>query len=481
MTGLLAAGAESPPIQWITPFVVMLLAIAALPLIPRLNHWWEHNSNRLVVALALAGVALIHYFSRDFGVQIHADVFARALSALGFVVSEHEGHMVTGLGLSAALGALANAAAEYIPFIVLLFTLYCVAGGISVRGDIPAHPATNTALLAVGGLVASLIGTTGAAMLLIRVLLQTNRERRHVTHTVVFFIFIVCNVGGCLLPIGDPPLFLGYLKGVPFFWTLILVKEWAVVMAVLLLIYFALDTVMYRRESLRDLISDERERQPIRIDGTINLLWLALVVLAVACIDPSKVVPGTNWRPPPFLREVIQLVIVGLSFLTTPRGLRIESGFNFHAIAEVAVLFIGIFITMQIPLEILGAHGSELGLAHPWQFFWATGVLSAFLDNAPTYAVFFKAAEAMTPPGTPGPGILQLMGGELIRADLLAAISLGAVFMGAMTYIGNGPNFMVKAIAEGHGVKMPGFFGYMAYSTLIMLPLMVVVSLLFLI
>ncbi len=318
-------------------------------------------------------------------------------------------------------------------------------------------------------------------MLLIRVLLQTNRERRHVTHTVVFFIFIVCNVGGCLLPIGDPPLFLGYLKGVPFFWTLSLAREWAAVMAALLIVYYAIDTVMYRRESLSSLISDERERRPVRLEGKINLLWLALVVLAVACIDPSKALPGTNWRPPPFLREALQLGIVGLSFLTTPRGLREASGFNFHAIAEVAALFIGIFVTMQIPLEILSAKGAELGLNEPWQFFWATGVLSAFLDNAPTYAVFFQTAEALTPPGSEGAGMLRLMGGELIRADLLTAISLGAVFMGAMTYIGNGPNFMVKAIAEGHGVKMPGFFGFMGWSAAVLLPLMLLVTLIFLI
>jgi Na+/H+ antiporter NhaD/arsenite permease-like protein len=480
MFSVLAAATDVPPLGWLAPFVAMLLAIAVFPLVPALSHWWEHNRNRLIVSLALAAVALVHFLSRDFGVVLHNDFYGHALRWLGFAISEHDGHLVTGLGPSGLAGALANSVAEYVPFITLLFTLYCVAGGISIKGDIPAHPTTNTAILAIGGLLASFIGTTGAAMLLIRLVLQTNKERKHVTHTVVFFIFIVCNVGGCLLPIGDPPLFLGYLKGVPFFWTLVLWQEWLFVLVAMLTIYWVWDSVMYRRESLSSLISDESVRRPITIRGKINLLWLVMVVLVVAFIDPSKALPGTNWRPPMFAREVIQLALVGLSFLTTPRGLRSETGFNFHAIGEVAALFIGIFITMQIPLEILHAKGDQLGLSTPTHFFWATGLLSAFLDNAPTYAVFFQTAQTLAPPDAAAPAYVLLAHGAHVSNDLLVAVSLGAVFMGAMTYIGNGPNFMVKAIAEGHGVRMPGFFGFLMIACVVLIPVLIVTNVLFL-
>jgi Na+/H+ antiporter NhaD/arsenite permease-like protein len=476
---ILAASGNVPPLLWIMPFALLLLSIAVLPLLHKTQHWWEHNKNRLLVATVLAAVTLVHYQTRDFGAALHDPTLVRAIEGMGFHVhvDEHEHHH-TEPGLGTALGALGNAVFEYIPFIVLLFSLYTISGGIRVTGDIQAKPHVNTTMLAIGGLAASFVGTTGASMLLIRPLLQTNAERKHVTHTVIFFIFIVSNVGGCLLPIGDPPLFLGYLRGVPFLWTLHLWIEWAVMLAVLLAVYFLWDTLAYKKESAADLQLDKTRLDPIRIGGKINLLWLTLVVVAVGTLDVTKNIPGTSLKPPPFMREGVQLALVALSYATTQAGLRAANKFNFHAIVEVACLFIGIFVTMQVPLEILNAKGAELGLKDPWQFFWATGILSSFLDNAPTYVVFFQTANALT--HAPGDGVMQLLGGAYVRTDLLIAISLGSVFMGANTYIGNGPNFMVKSIAESAGVKMPSFFGYMLYSGCILIPLFIGVTFMFL-
>ncbi|MCA9450677.1 MAG: sodium:proton antiporter, partial [Candidatus Omnitrophica bacterium] len=336
------------------------------------------------------------------------------------------------------------------------------------------------------GLLASFIGTTGAAMLLIRPLLQINKERKYVVHTVVFFIFIVCNIGGCLLPIGDPPLFLGYLRGVPFLWTFHLVYEWAFCLAVVLVIYFFWDTMMYRKEAKADIIHDETEKEPIRVRGGINTLLLLGVVFAVAMLVPGKTVPGINWvvpdlHPFPFgIREMAQIGLAIVSLMITSKAIREANDFNFFAINEVGCLFIGIFITMQVPVEILNLKGAELGLHSPVHFFWATGLLSSFLDNAPTYVVFFQTAGTL-----PWEDSTQLMTGVqtatgTIPVPLLIAISIGSVFMGANTYIGNGPNFMVKSIAEQAGVKMPSFFGYMVYSVAILIPVFVLVTLVFL-
>jgi Na+/H+ antiporter NhaD/arsenite permease-like protein len=303
-------------------------------------------------------------------------------------------------------------------------------------------------------------------MLLIRLLLETNRERKHVAHTVIFFIFIVCNCGGCLLPIGDPPLFLGYLRGVSFLWTFNLWVEWLFVNGMLLLIYLAIDSFWhYPKETPLDIAVDETRTARLRIVGLWpNALLLLGVVLAVALLDPQKYVPGTHFRPWMYLREAVQLALVGLSLVLGSREIRRANGFNYHAIVEVAALFFGIFICMQPALQILGARGPSLGLDTPAEFFWATGALSSFLDNAPTYVVFFQTAQTL-----PAPDGAVLVAG--VQEALLIAVSLGAVFMGANTYIGNGPNFMVKAIAEQSGIKMPSFFGYMAYSCLILLPL----------
>jgi len=440
---------DAPGLWSIIPFVGLLLCIAVLPLVRATAHWWESNRNRLIIALAFGGVTLGYYgFAYD---------ATKALAVLEHAV-----------------------AAEYVPFIVLLFSLYVISGGICLRGDLAAHPVTNTAFLAVGALAASLIGTTGASMLLIRPLLQTNAERKHVKHTVIFFIFLVSNVGGCLLPVGDPPLFLGYLKGVPFFWTLCLWKEWAFAVAALLVLYYLWDMLAYRHEDVADIARDETERTALTLAGKPNLVLLLGVVLCVAFIKPGEEFLGLGFNAFPFMRELVMLAFVAVSLRLTPDTIREANQFNYHAIMEVAALFIGIFISMQAPIEILRASGESLApyLSSPARFFWATGVLSSFLDNAPTYVVFFETAASMT--RDDAPGVLRLMDGTTIMPAMLTAISLGAVFMGANSYIGNGPNFMVKSIAEQSGVKMPSFFGYMAYSVGILIPLFLVVMLIFL-
>lgn len=454
-----------PPIWMVAPFAGLLLVIAVFPLLPQTEHWWESNLHRFYVAAGLAAVTLLYYL----------------------VVYEHpvEGHWPAhyvsqanpaGLNWGNTWTVFANAIlGEFIPFIVLLFSLYTISGGIRIEGDLRATPLINTIIISVGGVLASFVGTTGAAMLLIRLLLDTNSERKHVAHTVVFFIFVVCNCGGCLLPIGDPPLFLGYLRGVPFLWTFQLWKEWAFVNIALIVIYFLWDRFwFYPHEEKRDLRRDAAEVRRLSVNGLWpNLPLLIGVVLGVALLDPSKPFPGTNVHPPLYLREIVQLGMVALSLTFGSEENRAANRFNYGAIIEVAALFFGIFITMQPPLQILHVEGPRLGLTEPWQFFWATGMLSSFLDNAPTYVVFFETARTLgghdlVPPGT---GVAH---------HLLVAVSLGAVFMGANTYIGNGPNFMVRAIAEKRGVKMPSFFGYMLYSGCILLPLLVLTTLVFL-
>ena len=468
--------ATPAPAMWtVIPFTLLLLAIALLPLIPLTEHWWDSNRNRFLVAAGLALVTLLYYgFIHRAPVEGHWPVH--------HVVEPSGGLFDFGI-----VGAIMGSAllGEFIPFIVLLFSLYVISGGIRITGDLRATPLTNASFMAVGGVMASFVGTTGAAMLLIRPLLETNRERAYVKHTVVFFIFIVCNCGGLLLPIGDPPLFLGYLQGVHFLWTLeALWAPWLVANACLLALYFLIDRFWYfRRETISDLIRDHVQTTRLRFEGlALNLPLLMGVVLAVALLDPSKPLPGTSIHPWMYLRELAQLLLVACSLWFGSKELRYRNGFNYHAIVEVAALFSGIFICMQPALQILGERGPELGQLvgapdgqlTPTHYFWMTGVLSSVLDNAPTYLVFFKTAEASGGAGgdlVPGTGVEHLP---------LVAISLGAVFMGAMTYIGNGPNFMVRAIAEKSGVKMPSFFGYVVYSVLLLLPILVIVSLIFL-
>ncbi len=463
--GEAAGPAVHPPYWAVLPFVLLLGAIAVLPLVPRTAHWWESNLHRLYVAAGLGAVTLLVYLLvYEQPVESHWPATTVVEPAAG------------GPNLATTAAVLGNAIlSEYVPFIVLLFSLFTISGGIRIEGDLPARPLTNAALLAIGGALASLIGTTGAAMVLVRPLLETNRERKRVVHTVVFFVFVVCNCGGCLLPLGDPPLFLGYLRGVPFLWTLKrLWPEWLFVNVLLVAVYYLWDRFWaYPREARRDIAVDETRTHRLRFAGLWpNALLLLGVIFSIALLDPSKPLPGTGWRPWLYLREAAQLGLVGLSLWLGHPATRRQNRFNYHAILEVAALFLGIFITMQPALQILHVKGRDLGLTTPVHFFWATGSLSSVLDNAPTYVVFMETARSLG--GSPGEAMVAG-----VAEPLLAAVALGAVFMGAMTYIGNGPNFMVKAIAEHSGVRMPSFFGYLLYSFAVLVPILAVTTWLF--
>jgi Na+/H+ antiporter NhaD/arsenite permease-like protein len=407
----------APPLYGVLPFVAMLLAIAVCPLwVP---HWWESNRNKLIASAVLGLPVLAVYGLR------HPD-------------------------------ALLHTAADYVSFILLLAGLYAISGGILLRGDLVATPVTNAGFLALGGILASFVGTTGASMLLVRPLLQTNSERTHVRHTVIFFIFIVSNVGGMLTPLGDPPLFLGYLAGVPFSWTFRLWPQWGAMVVVLIAAFFLIDSVQFSREPLAAIRRDRARIEPLRVYGGLNAIWLVGVVLAVAFLYAP-------WR------EVTIVALAAVSLWLTPQRIRRDNGFSTGPMVEVAVLFAGIFLTMIPALELLRLRGDELGVRAPWQFFWATGLLSSFLDNAPTYLTFLALGQGLRLPA-------EIVG---VPADILVAISVGSVAMGANTYIGNAPNFMVKAIAEEAGVKMPSFFGYMLYSGAILVPLFVAVTFVF--
>ncbi|MBT6153323.1 MAG: sodium:proton antiporter [Planctomycetaceae bacterium] len=447
--------AASPALYSIVPFAALLLCIALLPLFRKTEHWWECNWNRLLIAGVLGSVTLLYY----------AFVY-------GHGVVDHSSHALSAAGWPAAVTVLKNAIlVEYIPFITLLFSLYVISGGIAVEGHLVGRPKLNTAIIGIGGLMASFIGTTGAAMLLIRPLIAANRNRKHVSHTVVFFIFVACNTGGCLLPIGDPPLFLGFLRGVPFDWTLSLWPMWLFMNISLMAIYFVWDSLRYRGEDQKTVEAKPESKQPFALRGGVNFLWLIGVIACVILFDPSKAVPGTHWHAPLYFRELMMLALTALSLWSTSPQIRQQNSFNYDAILEVAALFIGIFICMQAPVQLLTLHGASLGVDSPQKFYWGTGILSSFLDNAPTYVVFFETARST---GTDGPSVAG------ISVVVLSAISLGAVFMGAMTYIGNGPNFMVKAIAEKNNVRMPSFFGYMAYSCAVLLPLSFIMTWIFL-
>lgn len=458
-----AASSGHPPYWMVTPFAVLLLAIAVFPLMPRIAIWWESNFHKLCVSIGLGVATLLYYL------LLHAHPVIQHWPV------EREVQPGTGpFQFAIAAAVLQNAIlSEYVPFIVLLLTLYTVSGGLRIDCNFPARPWTNSKFLAAGAVLANLIGTTGAAMVLIRPLLETNRERKHVRHTIMFFIFIVCNCGGCLLPIGDPPLFLGYLRGVPFLWTLRLWPAWLLVNGALVGIYYAVDRWwFYPREQPKDLAVDAVRTHRMRIAGIWpNAPLLLATPLAIMFLDPAKAFPGTAWHPWPFLREMVELLLIALSLALGDAATRRQNRFNYHAIAEVAALFLGIFICMQAPLQILHVRGPSLGLSQPAHFFWATGSLSSVLDNAPTYVVFLETARSLGGDGNMVAGVSEA---------LLAAVSLGAVFMGAMTYIGNGPNFMVKAIAEKSGIAMPSFFAYVLCSLVVLVPLFAVVTFVFL-
>jgi Na+/H+ antiporter NhaD/arsenite permease-like protein len=437
---------------WGLPFAGVLLSIAVFPLIA--PAFWHHHFGKIAAAWSL--VFLVPF-------------------ALTF-------------GMNVAFGKLMHALLdEYIPFIVLLTALYTVAGGICVRGNLHGTPRLNTAILALGTLLASVMGTTGAAMLLIRPLLRANDNRQHVVHVVVFFIFLVANVGGSLSPLGDPPLFLGFLEGVRFFWTTQhLALPMLFVSVVLLTGFYALDSYYFhRREEERSRFLDPTpEGAPRGIDGKINFVLLAAVIALVLMSglwrpEVTFDVFGTQVALQNAVRDVALIGVTLLSLALTPRAARAGNDFNWAPIEEVAKLFAGIFVTIAPVITMLraGEAGAFAGLVHlvndsagqprDIMYFWATGLLSSFLDNAPTYLVFFNLAggDAQT---------LMTSG-----ATTLAAISAGAVFMGAITYIGNAPNFMVKAIAQSRGVRMPSFFAYLGWSGAVLLPLFAVTGWLF--
>lgn len=410
------------PLWSMSFFATFLLCIAVLPL--TVEAWWGKNRNKSVIAIVLSIPVLILFaYYGEFEPILH----------------EVE---------------------EYFAFIVLLGSLFVVSGGIYLSGDLLATPRTNTTFLIVGGIIANVFGTTGAAMLLIRPMLRTNQERNRTRHIPIFFIFIVANVGGCLLPIGDPPLFMGFLRGVPFFWTLTLMPHWLFMMVALLTIFYFLDSYQWNRESPEAKRLDVEMFEPIALHGKINLLYISGILFSVIFL------------PMPY-REGCMILMAILSLLFTKKEIREKNDFNYAPIIEVAVLFAGIFITMVPALLILEARGGELGVREPWHFFWVTGILSSFLDNTPTYLTYFSMAQGLTvAEGLPN----EIVGMPL---NILTAISVGAVFMGANTYIGNGPNFMVKAICEQRGVRMPSFFGYMLWSVGILFPLFVLVTLIF--
>ena len=420
------------------PFVLMLLSIAIGPVVA--GHWWEKNINKLVVALVLGIPTAIILIAQGFGHELqHQIVF------------------------------------DYIPFVLLLGGLFTVTGGIRLSGDIRATPGVNTLFLGIGAILASLMGSTGAAMLLIRPVLETNKQRKHTVHTVLFFIAIVANAGGLLTPLGDPPLFLLYLRGAPFTWFLKLAPEAFIIDIVLLATYYIMDRINYAKESVKDIARDVTEVKPLRLEGAVNFIWLLGIVASVAFINEQYIevikTGSPYWK---FLREGAIILMMVLSLITTKRKVREANRFTWDPILEVAFLFIGIFITMTPALIFLQEHASSMGLHSPLHFFFATGALSGFLDNAPTALAFHSVAS-----GLPEAAGVSYVAG--IPEILLKAISMGAVLFGSMTYIGNGPNFMVKAIAEAEGIKMPSFFAYMyKFSLIILLPLFAIIGILFL-
>ncbi|MDX1737386.1 MAG: sodium:proton antiporter [Alphaproteobacteria bacterium] len=439
-------------LYWVIPFAGMLLSIAIFPLVA--GDFWHHNFGKISLGwAALFAVPFTLFF--------------------GFEIALYEILHVMLL--------------EYIPFIILLFSLFTVAGGVRLRGKLRGTPLVNTTILLIGTAIASWMGTTGAAMLLIRPLLRANEWRTHKVHVVVFFIFLVANIGGSLTPLGDPPLFLGFLKGVDFFWaTKEMFLPMAFVSVILLAVFYLLDSYYYRKEGdlpdIDTLHADEPDG--IKIEGGVNILFLVGVVGAVLISGFWK--PGisfdiyhTHVELQNIVRDVLLLSLAGLSWKFTDIRSRIANGFSWFPIQEVAKLFIGIFITIVPAIAILkaGSNGAlslvidavsnEAGEPVNVMYFWATGILSSFLDNAPTYLVFFNTA---------GGDPVELMGA---LNNTLLAISVGAVFMGANTYIGNAPNFMVRSIAEERGVAMPSFFGYMLWSVLILIPCFILVTFVF--
>ena len=453
---VLAAGTESVdlgsslPLWSCIPFAGMLLCIALLPLVKA--EWWEEKKSLVV---AFWSLLFLIPFAFAYGFGIAAEQFLETIVG------------------------------DYLTFIVLLFGLFCVSGNISLEGSIKGVPKTNVILLLIATLLSSWIGTTGASMVMIRPLIRANQYRYRKVQIMVFFIFLVSNIGGCLTPIGDPPLLMGFMRGVPFTWSFHLLPVMVVNIVLLLVLFFILDTRALKKDIADGLkVKEIEKKEPIRLKGAHNIIFLAMIVAAVVL---SGVLPGLDMFKtaegavkgihiygevtltyPAFIETVIILLAALFSWKTTKKEIRETNHFSWDAISEVAILFIGIFITMIPALLILKTNGASLGLTKPWQMFWGTGALSSFLDNTPTYLVFLTTA------GTLGAtsGVTTTVG--TITQTMLMAISCGAVFMGANTYIGNAPNFMVKSIAEENEIKMPSFFGYMGWSICCLIPVFLI-------
>ncbi len=440
------------PLWSIVPFAGILLSIAIFPLVA--PEFWHHHFPKVSAAWALL-------FAVPFVAVYHGEAVHEILHI--YIV-------------------------DYIPFIILLWALFTVAGGILIRGSFNGTPALNTVFLLIGTLIASWVGTTGAAMLLVRPVIRANARRRYKVHTLVFFIFLVANIGGSLTPLGDPPLFLGFLHGVPFFWTFEILPETLMVAGILLLLYFGLDTWFWRRETQAARQPDSGPHEKLRVDGLHNLVFLAGIlggVLLSGMWHAGEVsILGVHQQIQNLVRDGLLILMGLLSLVTTSRKIREDNAFTWFPIQEVAYLFAGIFMTIVPALAILkaGEHGALAGLIRavrePAHYFWITGTLSSFLDNAPTYLTFLNTALGRFFPGVPEREAIH----ALIEHQeiFLKAISTGAVYMGANTYIGNAPNFMVKSIAEENGVEMPSFFGYiLKYSLPILIPVFVLVTVIF--
>jgi Na+/H+ antiporter NhaD/arsenite permease-like protein len=408
-----AFGAHVPLIA-VLPFAALLACIAILPLAA--PHFWESNRNKATVTAVIAAPIALY------------------------------------VGIAHPHGLL-HSVQEYVSFLVLLGSLFVIAGGIHLEGDLEGRPSVNTMILGFGAVLANFVGTTGASMLLVRTLLRTNSQRKRRAHLPFFFILVVSNCGGLLTPLGDPPLFLGYLRGVPFTWTLSLTPFWLVTIGYLLVVFYALDRIAYRSERPEDIARDKTQVKPLRVTGFANVALLAGVVGAVFLDTPS--------------REAAMVALTLASVFFAPKEPRKANAFSYGPIVEVAVLFAGIFVTMVPALALLETRGAELGLTLPWQYFLVTGGLSSVLDNAPTYLTFLSAAQGLAEARAWPSDVVG------VPAVYLTAISLGAVLMGANTYIGNGPNFMVKAIAEEAKYEMPSFFGYAARALVVLVPVYV--------
>jgi Na+/H+ antiporter NhaD/arsenite permease-like protein len=423
------------PIYTVIPFILILLSIALIPLFS--HKFWHKNKNKLMVAVILSLPIAAWLFMSGLEVKLFESVFF-----------------------------------DYVPFIILLGSLFVITGGIFLDGDIEAKPSVNVLFLATGALLASFMGTTGAAMLLIRPLVHSNKERTFKTHTILFFIAIVANCGGLLTPLGDPPLFLMYLRGAPFTWFFKMFFEWLLTNGLLLIIYYFVDSYYHRKEPKEALLSDKNVIRPIRLQGKMNFIWLAGVVAAVAFINVQYFPSIELNKYTKFIREGVIIIMAIFSLVLTPQLTRVSNNFTWKPIEEVAYLFLGIFITIIPCVLYLESNARSLGITMPYQFYYFSGLLSSFLDSAPAAVTFHSLALGL------GVSTGKTIAG--IPENILRAICMGSVFFGAVTYIGNVPNFMVKSIAEDNNIRMPHFFGYIfKFSLIVLLPVFILAQLIF--